>query len=148
MSIFFSMECTTKLQCLYRFKWVQFFMNYLGVKITPDTASLYKTNFCLLLSKIHLHLQLWQTLTLMWFGRYNAFKMTPLPQILYLMKVIWLLNFPNLSFFHFRLCWPNLFGAIKWLDFATLCLFYLSNRVELAYLTCYHTTELYIFPGW
>lgn len=43
MSILLPMECILKLQCLYRFKWVQSFLKYLGVKLI---------NFCPLLSKM------------------------------------------------------------------------------------------------
>lgn len=82
MSILLSKECIANLQGVYRFKWVQSFLKYLGVKLTPDKALLYGTNFCPLLLKMRSHFQLWQTLALTWFGRCNAFKMTLLPQIL------------------------------------------------------------------
>ncbi|PIO16088.1 hypothetical protein AB205_0103680, partial [Aquarana catesbeiana] len=67
---------------------VESFLKYLRVKLTPNTALLYGTNICPLLSKMLSYFQLWQTLTLTWFGRCNAFKMTLLPQILYLMQAI------------------------------------------------------------
>lgn len=78
-----------------------FLWTRLNVKLTTNTALLYKMNFCPLLSKMRMHLQFWQALTHIWFGRCNAFKMTMLPQIFYLMQAI-LIKLPQAFFLSCR----------------------------------------------
>lgn len=82
------------------------------------------------------------------FGRRNAFKMTLLPQILYLMQAI-----PNIlpqAFFLtsrtmlIKFIWSNKVARLR----HTMLVLPKSLRGILFYLTRFHITELYTCPEW
>lgn len=56
--------------------------------IISDPAALYVANFNTLLLWLLTDLLHWHMLTLTWFGRCSALKMTLLPRILYLMQAL------------------------------------------------------------
>lgn len=77
-----------QLRLEYQFHWAADTIPYLGVAITPDPINLYQANFAPLLHRLKTDLQHWHSLTLTWFGRSNAIKMTALPRVLYLLQAL------------------------------------------------------------
>lgn len=72
----------------FAFRWADKSIRYLGIDITSDLAHLYAANYEPLLQRLKADLRKWHTLTLTWFGHYNALKMTVLPRILYILQTI------------------------------------------------------------
>lgn len=72
----------------FPFQWADKSIRYLGIDITPDLAHLYSHNYLSLLQRLKMDLCAWHNLTLTWFGRCNALKMTALPQVLYVLQTL------------------------------------------------------------
>lgn len=77
-----------QLRSEYQFHWATNTIPYLGVEITPDPANLYQANFAPLLHRLKMDLHHWHSLTLTWYRRCNAIKMTALPRVLYLLQAL------------------------------------------------------------
>ena len=70
------------------FTWSDKSIPYLGTHVTADTSDLFSYNYPPLLKQITNLLKSWSQLPLSWLGRINAVKMTILPKLLYLFRVL------------------------------------------------------------
>ena len=70
------------------FTWSATHLSYLGIVLTPDLKDILSTNYPPLLRKISNYLKQWSTLPLSWLGKINVIKMTILPKMLYLFRVL------------------------------------------------------------
>lgn len=77
-----------RLRSSFPLRWATKQIRYLGVNITSDPAELYSANFAPLLLRLKTDLLHWHSLTLTWFGRCSALKMTLLPRVLYLLQAL------------------------------------------------------------
>lgn len=68
------------------FKVAHEYFNYLGLKLTNNSAHLFKANFADLVDKLKANINAWRTLPLTMIGRVNAIKMVSLPRFLYLFQ--------------------------------------------------------------
>ena len=70
------------------FEWPVKSIPYLGVHLTADVSNLYSCNYPALLKQLTNLMKSWTQLPLSWFGRVSAIKMTILPKLLYLFRVL------------------------------------------------------------
>ena len=70
------------------FEWPTRSISYLGIHLTADISDLYAHNYPVLLKHLTTLLKSWALLPLSWFGRIAAVKMTLLPKLLYLYRVL------------------------------------------------------------
>ena len=70
------------------FSWSTSHLTYLGITITPNLTEFFSANFPPLLKQITNLLKQWSSLPISWIGKINIIKMTILPKILYLFRVL------------------------------------------------------------
>lgn len=88
LSISIPKETVTHLQNSFPFSWQKSAMKYLGIFLTPNLISLFRTNFMPLLKTIRSDLQKWSQLAHSWLGRISVVKMNILPRLLFLFQMI------------------------------------------------------------
>lgn len=72
----------------YPYAWDSRGIKYLGITLTPTTANLCKANYTPFLDKLRSKLRDMAKVELSWLGRLAAFKMTVLPQLIYLFRML------------------------------------------------------------
>lgn len=70
------------------FTWSNRSIPYLGIHLTASLADLFSVNYPPILKQLSNLMKSWSHLPLSWFGRINAVKMTILPKLLYLFRVL------------------------------------------------------------
>lgn len=81
-----------QLQQQFPYNWTTTSIPYLGVFLTPSTASIAGANYKFLIPKLDKELNNLATVELSWAGRLAASKMLILPQILYLFRTLYILT--------------------------------------------------------
>lgn len=76
------------LQTKFDFHWQEQAIKYLGIHLNATYDSLYEQNYVPLLASLKSSLQTWGKYQLSWFGRNSAVKITLLPRIFYLFRVL------------------------------------------------------------
>lgn len=72
----------------YSFNWSTTSISYLGNKLTSDPLNLFHSNYLPMLTQLSSLLNSWQPLCVSWLGRVAAVKMSLLPKLLYLYRVL------------------------------------------------------------
>lgn len=72
----------------YSFNWSTTSIPYLGIKLTSDPLNLFHSNYLPMLTQLSSLLNSWQPLCVSWLGRVAAVKMSLLPKLLYLYRVL------------------------------------------------------------
>uniref|UniRef100_A0A3P9C0F7 Reverse transcriptase domain-containing protein n=1 Tax=Maylandia zebra TaxID=106582 RepID=A0A3P9C0F7_9CICH len=72
----------------FPFRWSTTGFTYLGIRVSADTAELYKLNFKPIVASIKNDLNRWFDLPLSWTGRISLIKMNVLPRILYPIQML------------------------------------------------------------
>lgn len=70
------------------FTWAEKSIPYLGIHLTASHSDLFSTNYPPVLRQITNLIKQWSQLPLSWIGKINAIKMTILPKLLYLFRVL------------------------------------------------------------
>lgn len=70
------------------FTWSTSHLTYLGITLTPNLSDIFSANYPPLLRKITNFLKQWSSLPISWIGKINVIKMTVLPKMLYLFRVL------------------------------------------------------------
>lgn len=78
----------SQLQTAFRFKWATHNLPHLGVKLTPQPSSLFQARYPAMLVQLTSLMCNWSPLKVSWLGHTMAVKMTLLPNILYLFRVL------------------------------------------------------------
>lgn len=78
------------------FTWAEKTIPYLGIHLTVSISDLFSANYPPILKHITNLMKQWSFLPLSWFGRINTIKMSILPKLLYLFRV---LPIPILAYF-------------------------------------------------
>lgn len=81
-------EELSHIQAHFPFQWATPYLPYLGIKLTSPLAHLYRTNYLPMFSHFTSLMGTWHPLCVSWLGRITAVKMTLLPKILYLFRVL------------------------------------------------------------
>lgn len=81
-------DLQTWLQESLPFTWLTTQLTYLGIIFTENPANLYKANYPPLLTRLTSLMKIWSSLPFTWMGRITVIKMSILPKILYLFRVL------------------------------------------------------------
>lgn len=88
LNISLSPDLQKQLQDSLPFTWSTTHLPYLGISLTANPADLYSANYPPMLTQLSTLLRKWSSLPLAWMGRITVVKMSILPKILYLFRVL------------------------------------------------------------
>lgn len=81
-------DMATQLQQTFPFTWVNRFLKYLGIQLAKTHTDLFGANYTPVLTKLSSLLTDWSKLHISWIGEIMAVKMSLLPKLLYLFRVL------------------------------------------------------------
>lgn len=76
------------LQSNFPFLWSNSSIPYLGINLTSNPTHLFQSNYLPMLNHLSSLLNTWQPLCVSWLGRITAVKMSLLPKLLYLSRML------------------------------------------------------------